>query len=283
MAETFNDKKHVRGRRLAYNAGIQAWYKRELKKLVRRMAKEVSNEVLRLFRSNLAKDYREQQKQIATMDASLASQARILMNKLKDKYTALFDDKAPFLAKELVSRSEKQSRNSLKDSFEGLINEYTLSPNYLPAGVKEVAKSTIAENVSLITTIPEEYFKNITGAVMRSITTGYGVSELKNYLSKFYGQSSRKAKNVALDQTRKAYNNINKQRMMAAGLNSFEWIHSGGGLKPRQEHIELSGKIFSFDDLPVIVPDTGEKGIPGQAINCGCTMRPVYVFPEGEQ
>jgi SPP1 gp7 family putative phage head morphogenesis protein len=205
------------------------------------------------------------------------------MNKLKDKYTALFDDQAPFLAKELVSRSEKQSRNSLKDSFKGLINEYTLSPNYLPAGVKEVAKSTIAENVSLITTIPEEYFKNITGAVMRSITTGYGVSELKNYLTKFYGESSRKAKNVALDQTRKAYNNINKQRMMAAGLNSFEWIHSGGGLKPRQEHIELSGKIFSFDDLPVIVPSTGEKGIPGQAINCGCTMRPVYTFPEGEE
>ena len=58
---------------------------------------------------------------------------------------------------------------------------------------------------------------------------------------------------------------------------------TGQGGAPPAPTIELSGKIFSFDDLPVIVPDTGEKGIPGQAINCGCTMRPVYVFPEGEQ
>jgi uncharacterized protein with gpF-like domain len=40
----------------------------------------------------------------------------------------------------------------------------------------------------------------------------------------------------------------------------------------------MDGKIFSFDDLPIIDRKTGERGIPGQAINCRCTMTPVYEF-----
>jgi uncharacterized protein with gpF-like domain len=30
--------------------------------------------------------------------------------------------------------------------------------------------------------------------------------------------------------------------------------------------------------LPVIDPRTGERGIPGQAINCRCVMRPLVEF-----
>jgi uncharacterized protein with gpF-like domain len=36
--------------------------------------------------------------------------------------------------------------------------------------------------------------------------------------------------------------------------------------------------VYSFDDLPVVDERTGETGIPGQAVNCRCTMSPVFDF-----
>jgi SPP1 gp7 family putative phage head morphogenesis protein len=108
-------------------------------------------------------------------------------------------------------------------------------------------------------------------------------------LQKYSVQSQRKVHLLALDQTRKAYNTINKQRMQAVGVKKFEWVHSGGGAHPRQSHIRMSGNIYSFDDLPVINEEQVERGyespqrgIPGQAINCGCTMIPIIVFENGE-
>jgi uncharacterized protein with gpF-like domain len=72
--------------------------------------------------------------------------------------------------------------------------------------------------------------------------------------------------------------------MQAVDINKFKWIHSGGGQHPRRSHMALSGRIFSFDDLPL----KGEEGFangqyPGQAINCACTMVPVIEFEDGEE
>ena len=87
--------------------------------------------------------------------------------------------------------------------------------------------------------------------------------------------------NIARDQTRKAYNNLNAARMRKVGVTEFIWRHSGGGRNPRDLHQNvLNGKKFSLDDLPVIDERTGETGIPGQAINCKCTMEPVVTFGE---
>ena len=67
----------------------------------------------------------------------------------------------------------------------------------------------------LIKSIPEQYFKDVTGSVMRSITTGNGLADLVPEIKKYDGQTERRAKLLALDQTRKAYNSINKQRMQS--------------------------------------------------------------------
>jgi SPP1 gp7 family putative phage head morphogenesis protein len=156
--------------------------------------------------------------------------------------------------------------------------------------MEDIAKAIVEENVSLIKSIPQQYFKDITGSVMRSITTGAGMSTLLPQIQKYNAMTERRAKNLALDQTRKAYNGINKQRMQSIGVKKFEWVHSGGGQHPRRSHIALGGRVFSFDDLPVINKEQVDagyegpvRGIPGQAINCRCTMIPVIEFDDIEQ
>jgi len=244
------------------------------------MTRQTKAAVAKLFTSETAKKY------LTAQDASISSQARVLMNELLDKFSQLFSFKSKILAERMVNGAAGVSKTVLHTSLKKLSGGLSLKTGIVPAGMEEISKALIAENVSLIKSIPQEYFKNVTGAVMRSITVGRGMADLLPQIQKYDGQTQRRAKNLALDQTRKAYNSINKERMQKIGVKQFEWVHSGGGQKPRESHLKISGHIFDFDDLTKQQAALGvppeDQGIPGYPINCRCTMVPVIRF-EGEE
>lgn len=273
---------YLNGYPLAYNVGLQEKYNRTLQKMLKLMTRVTKEKLIALFRSDSGKQYFKDQKALAAaMDASLSSQARILLNALIKQFTTIFDTHALDIAAQMVQQQDDYSGRSLANSIKQLTGGFELQADFIPASLKEVIKASISENVYLIQSIPEKYFTDITGSVMRSITGGGGVKQLIKDLNKYTNQSKRRVKNLALDQTRKAYNSINRQRMMSAGYTKFKWLHSGGGQQPRKDHIKMHGNVYSFDDPPIIDKNTGERGFPGQAINCGCTMQPVYEFPKG--
>lgn len=272
----------LNGLRLNYNVGIAKKYEQKLRWLIKKMSDETTERLINLFKGKASKQYFSHQKSIATSDESISSQAKILINELMDKFNKLFKEKSKLISESMINENNKASSSSLNSSFEKL-SGLSIATDFIPKGLNEVIKGSINENVSLITSIPQKYFSDISGSVMRSITTGNGLKDLVPEMEKYYGQTNRRAKNIAYDQTRKAYNSINKQRMMSIGYKKFKWLHSGGSQYPRKLHIKMSGNIYSFDDLPIIDENTGETGIPGQAINCHCTMTPVYEFENGEQ
>lgn len=239
------------------------------------MSKRTQKAVIRLFKGKTAQEFFAQ-------DASIASQARILTNKLMETFDQLFADHAKPLAEKMLRNANKLSAINLQSSLKTLSRGLTLKTNFVTAGLKDITKAAVAENVALIKSISEYYLGSVQKTVLRSITTGNGLQDLMPALKKFKGITERKAKDIALDQTRKVYNAINSERMQSVGIKEFEWLHSGGGQKPRIDHIEMNGNIYSFDNLPVIDKKTGERGIPGQAINCGCTMRPIIRFDNQE-
>ena len=282
-AASFKSRGNVlRGRRLNYNAGTQQRYVVALKKLLKQMVKETKKQVIKLFEGGTSEEFFEKQKMAAAMDASLSSQARILMNFLTSKFDRLFKLKAKSLSEEMLKSTFKVSETSLRASLKELSVGFALKTGVVTPGTEDIATAIIAENVSLIKSIPQQYLKNVTGAVMRSITTGNGLLTLIPEIQKYSGQSNRRVKNLALDQTRKAYNSINKQRMQAVGVKQFEWRHSGGGQKPRDSHLKIAGHIFNFENLEKQQEALGvpkkDQGIPGYPINCRCTMLPVIEF-----
>lgn len=273
-AEARSTPQVFKGTRLNYNASTSDKYVQALASLVKQMTAQTIREVRKLYESQALDG--------AAMDANVASQARILTNKLTAKFDSLFGRKAKLLAERMVNATDKNSKANLHVSLKTLSGGLSLKTDVLNQPLKTVITASVAENVSLIKSIPAQFMKDVTGAVLRSISTGQGLSEVIPALEKYEGVTLRRARNIALDQTRKAYNTINKERMQAVGVKRFEWVHSGGGQKPRELHIQMSGNIYSFDDLPVIDENTGERGIPGQAVNCRCTMVPVVEFGEGE-
>jgi len=263
----------LRGSTLVLSAGVEARYDAAVQKLVRQMLDATEREVTALFSGPVAVASH------VTTDASISSQSRILMNALHDRFSVLFRGAARGLAERMVDEVQTNSATGLRRSLREIAGNITIKTDTLKSGpVAEIVKASVQQNVSLIKSIPEQYLARVNRAVTRAITSGNGLQDLQPFFEKMRGQTERSARNMALDQTRKAYNAINGERMKGAGIRKFEWIHTGGGQKPRPEHVEMHGNVYSFDDPPVIDPRTGEKGLPGQAPNCRCTMRPVLDF-----
>ena len=259
-----------RGAPLRPNAGIQEEYIGAILPLIRRMCDETKREVVRLF-DGRATD--------AAMDENLSVTARVAINNLMAKYEPLFNRWAKKATKRMVQRTLKYSSVSLGMSLREVSESMKLNLDLLHTDrMQEVISAVTTEAANLIKLIPTKYLGEVQGEVMRSITKGNGLQDLVPYLNEKYDGNIRHARNVAMDQTRKAYTGINASRMQAAGITHFEWLHTSGSMHPRADHIAMSGKVFAFDDPPVIDKRTGERGLPGQAIFCRCIARPVLRF-----
>ncbi len=276
------------GTRLNYNASQQAKYQKAILTLVRQMTEQTKKEIIKLFESETAESFFTKQKEAAAMDVGIASKTKKVANILMDKFNRLFAIKAQPIAEAMIDGAKKTSEASLKMSLRELSGDLSLSTRVIPTGIKEITQASVEENVSLIQSLPAKYFNDVVGSMMRSITSGISLATLTKQIQKFNGQTERRARNIALDQVRKAYNTFNKHSMQDLGFNKFRWVHSGGGQHPRKSHQAMSGNIYSFDDLPVINKEQVDRGyegpirgIPGQAINCKCTMTPVVEFEDG--
>lgn len=271
-----NRQSILKGQPLNYNAALESKYSVSIKKLVQQMTRETKTEIMKLFKSPVAKEYFAQ-------DESIGSQARILMNKLTSKFSELFGYKSSMLAKTMVINAGKSSATTLHRSLKQLSGGISLKTSIITPELEDVSKALIAENVSLIKSIPEQYFKEITGSVMRSISAG-GLFDLEPEIQKYEGITSRRAHLIALDQTRKAYTMINKVRLDELGVTHFEWMHTGGSAHPRESHLNIDGMTFSFANLIAEQKAAGvpekDQGLPAYAPYCRCRMLPVYKLGE---
>ena len=94
-------------------------------------------------------------------------------------------------------------------------------------------QATITENVGLIRSIPERYFTEVEGLVMRSVARGRDLSYLTDELQKRYGITRRRAALIARDQNNKATSVMQAARQKSLGITQGIWRHSHAGKEPR--------------------------------------------------
>lgn len=259
---------------LSPSAAERDRYGRELRALIRRMSSVVDREVRALFESPAAEESR-------ALDASLGSQARIALNDLSRRFDTLFRRQSDRLAQRMVARVDRDSSAKFGQSLRQLSQDTTLPARVLSApGLDDVLKASVAENVALIRSISQKYLLDVQGEVMRAIQTGRGMADLAPALRRYEGVSMRRADTIARDQVSKATAAVNRTRAAGAGIRKFRWVHSKGGREPRPLHVSYDGQTFEYANPPVIDERTGERGLPGEAINCRCTLVPILSFDD---
>jgi SPP1 gp7 family putative phage head morphogenesis protein len=260
----------IRGRVINPSAAVQARYHKDLEAVITQMIEETEREISKLFKSEAAENF-------FVEDASIASQAKLITNALFEKFGKLFDLKSKPMAKKFAKQADRASSVAVHSSLKELSGGLSLGTRKLDPDTREILKATIEENVGLIKSIPQKYLGEVQGAVMRSITSKNGMNDLIPALQKYKGITYRRARFIAADQTRKANSALSNGRLQKLGIEEFEWVHTASP-HPRHLHEKLDGKIFRFDDPPVIQKDPEIKGLPAQLPGCRCRALPVFKF-----
>ncbi len=246
------------------NAGVEAEFRRSLRRLIDAMNASVVYWVERSYRCNEPK---------AANDELPAKAMQRTLRKLARRWQVIFDRKAPalaaYFANQASDRTDAQLRAALRKS--GITVRFKMT-----AAQRDIVAATIAQNVSLIRSIPQQYLKDVEGSVMRSVQVGHDLGKLTAELQKNYGVAYRRAAFIARDQNNKASAAHRRTRKLELGIVQDVWMHSGGGKHARPSHLKAGRDRVRFSVAKGWYDPHEKKWIqPGELPNCRCVSKAV--------
>ncbi len=255
-------------RPLRPSAGLEAWYRRELKKAV----KEMSHSVEYWLRAV----YRRREDEIIAEDASPAWNIWDDLKRTMKRWQKYFDELGEKLARRFVGRLSKAE----KSRFEQALKEAGWTVKFrTPRGVNNILQSAIIENVKLIKNLPEKYFMDVQSACSIAIQNGKDLEFLERELRKIEGINERRARTIARDQSNKITAALDREHASNLGITDAVWVYTYGSKEPRHTHIEMDGKRFKLSEgLYDPNPKVARKIQPAELINCRCMYR--MLLPE---
>ena len=150
------------------------------------------------------------------------------------KWNKRFADTAPLLAAHFAKAANRRSAKAL----EGILRDGGFSVEFkMTDAARDAMNASISEQVGLIKSIPERYFDQVQGDVMRSVSLGRDLEGLTKALQKNYGVTYRRASFIARDQNNKATATMTRVRQLEVGVTKAVWVHSQGGKEPRPTHL----------------------------------------------
>jgi uncharacterized protein with gpF-like domain len=246
------------------NVGLRVRYSKRIRALVREMAASYEHWLKASYRANPPATIAE--------DAATDELERALRRvgiRWQKRFAQAAPELAAFFANAVSRQSEAALRRILRDS--GVTVRFKLTPE-----LREVLKATVAENVSLIRSVQQQYHSQVEGLVMRSVAEGRDLASLARGLRYRFDVTEDRAKFISLDQNNKATSAVMREKQLAVGLEEGIWMHSHAGKEPRPTHVANDGQRFSiregwYDPDPKV-----RKRIwPGMLPRCRCTWRPV--------
>jgi uncharacterized protein with gpF-like domain len=193
-----NRKKTKSLKPVNYNAGNIRWYQKELLRTIREMNDDVKAEIVTIMRDNpLAMDM--------AMDANPVDLVKRAISSLAKKWIDNFIRKAIPVSDEVADKTlEAVDRGILASARK---DSLVINLQWTDAMLQK-RDAIIAENVSLIRSIPEKYFTEVESMVFRSIAKGGDrkqlADEIEREFGKRHGITRRRAEFIARDQVRKA-------------------------------------------------------------------------------
>lgn len=123
--------------------------------------------------------------------------------------------------------------------------------------------------------IDDEVIK-LRGLVENNAFSGMRADRLQTIIKKQFDVSDRKAKFLAKQETSLITAKYRESRYLDAGINKYVWSSSGDS-KVRSDHKRLNGKVFSFDNPPIVNLETGKRANPSEDFGCRCKAKPLVI------
>jgi SPP1 gp7 family putative phage head morphogenesis protein len=167
------------------------------------------------------------------------------------------------IVRDIAGRTEDWQKQELGKQLEASVGVDVLGAE---PGLSKRAEAFTNENVALIKSVPSAYFDQVEKLITRAMSAGMRHEELAKLLADRFSVAESSARLIARDQVGKYMGDLNRTRQTALGITHYIWRTVNDG-RVREEHEELEGERFSWDDAP-------SEGHPGYAINCRCYAEP---------
>jgi len=163
--------------------------------------------------------------------------------------------------------------NRNEQIFDMQVKQVTgISPFRSEPWLRGTLSNTVSQNVSLITTMHEDYFKDVEFETLNGLERGTSTKEIAKNLQKKTGISKDRARLIAQDQVSKLNSNLASRRASDLGTKRFRWSTSSDE-RVRASHRALNNKIFSYKEGASV--DGESHVLPGQPIRCRCVAVPI--------
>jgi SPP1 gp7 family putative phage head morphogenesis protein len=250
------------------NAGVEAWYRAQLQQLITRMFRDLRHTLEDLWAGaepvTIAHDAKPPKMDLLTR----------AMNKWGGLWVKRIETLSERLADEFANKNRNVTDAAVKRSFANAGLTFKFRPT---VAMVEGYKAVVAENVSLIKSIPAEALKKAEGDIYRAVTKGSDLASLSVKLRDSYHVTYNRAALIARDQNNKAKAVFEASRRQEVGITEAVWMHSHGGAEPRPSHVALDGTKYT---IAKGAWDRTEKAWiqPGELINCRCVSKAVMPF-----
>ena len=241
-------------------------YFKQLNQLTEAMRKDVREQLMPLVKA-LESQYAAD---------GYADQLTQMVAILSLKYGNIASVHAKPTAEKMVGSVSSKNQKAFNASIKKEVG-VDLSTILSDEGLSDFLEAQVNKNVSLIKSIPGEYFKSIETTVMNGVANGMRWEEIAKEIggikdiSSVNGKLQNRIKLIARNETSNINASINKRRQEQLGVDKFKWI-TAKDERVRDSHAKIDGNIYDWDNLPTV---DGVKTSPGQPINCRCVAIPV--------
>lgn len=175
----------------------------------------------------------------------------------------------------------------VEKSFKKSVEKITVAPQLTDEQRERVSKEWENNMQLFVQKFTEEQIVKLRKDIKDSVFTGNRYESMTKTIQKNFGVTQSKAKFLARQETNLLMSKYKEVRYTSAGVKKYKWgcvkmphqSANGPYIKGqvRHDHGILEGKIFSWDDPPV-VNDKGDRKNPGQDYNCRCFAIPIVNF-----
>lgn len=244
-----------------YPHNLEKSYKKQLVKLTTAL----SDMLLHEFDTNISVILKTSQNRADGLrEDGISDAVQAVLNKVKALSFGLFNPRDKY---SIASKHVKAINTTNKSQIGNQVRSQGIDPTQSEPWLSDFMDASIAENVSYIGSISDEFNAKTEQIIMRGVKSGQSTKDMRDELVKQVGTSKNKAEFIATDQTGTIFGQMTAERHKKAGIPGYTWRDSGDAAV-RASHHERNGKIYSYDDP--------NAPIPGTDYGCRCTAGPEF-------
>jgi SPP1 gp7 family putative phage head morphogenesis protein len=187
----------------------------------------------------------------------------------------------PLFIEEFKTRFKQEYYNIIADTVKQVHTNLTEESISINLKFDDKIIQTIAQdytdNLELyITNFTNQQTQELRAIINENVNKGLRSEQLVAQIQERFDVSQSKAEFLAKQETGLLTATIQEQNMLRAGIEYYMW-DSARDSKVRPQHQDLNGKIFRFDNPPIVDLKTGRRANAGKDFRCRCVARPVVV------